>query len=83
MKHRAAFLIECFILSVALAPTSLFGQESEAMGSLVRSNTQFAIDLYQKLGTESGNILFSPYSISTVGILACRGARHALDMLVA
>jgi serine protease inhibitor len=70
---RAAFLTVCFILSAALPATGLFGQEIEATQSLVRSNTRFAIDRYQKLGTESGNILFSPYSISTVGILAYRG----------
>jgi uroporphyrinogen decarboxylase len=46
-----------------------------AAQKLVLSNTRFALDLYGELKTANGNVLFSPYSISTVGILAYRGAR--------
>ncbi len=75
MRRTAAFLIACILLSAVFPVAILFGQDSEVTKKLVRGNTQFALDLYQKLKTGDGNILFSPFSISTVGVLAYRGAR--------
>lgn len=77
MRRTAAFLIACILLSAVFPVAILFGQDSEVTKKLVRGNTQFALDLYQKLKTGDGNILFSPFSISTVGVLAYRGAREA------
>jgi len=42
---------------------------------LVSGNTQFALDLYQQIRTEPGNLFFSPYSISTALAMTYGGAR--------
>jgi serpin B len=73
MRRRSFRITACVLLSTAIAATGLFGQD--AAQQLVRGNTQFALDLYQRLRQRDGNLLFSPFSISTVGILAYRGAR--------
>jgi serpin B len=44
------------------------------VSSLVNDNTGFAIDLYQVLAGKSGNLFFSPYSISEVLAMAYAGA---------
>lgn len=43
--------------------------------AVVRGNTAFALDLYQKLRTIKGNLFFSPYSISTALAMTYAGAR--------
>ena len=47
------------------------------MGTLVKGNTQFALNLYQQLASETTteNIFFSPYSISTALAMTSAGAR--------
>jgi len=46
-----------------------------AVSPLVQANTQFALDLYQQIRTEPGNLFFSPYSISTALAMTYAGAR--------
>jgi len=41
----------------------------------VESNTAFAVDLYQRLKDQPGNLFFSPYSLSTALAMAYAGAR--------
>jgi serpin B len=43
--------------------------------TLVQGNNQFAFDLYSRLAKEEGNIVFSPYSISTALAMTYAGAR--------
>ena len=45
------------------------------MEALVRGNTEFALDLYQKLRIVEDNLFFSPYSISTALAMTYAGAR--------
>lgn len=47
---------------------------SQAENGIVRGNTEFALDLYQKLRTPSGNLFFSPYSISMALAMTYAGA---------
>lgn len=42
--------------------------------SVVDGNTQFALDLYGQVATNSGNLFFSPYSISTCLAMLYAGA---------
>jgi serpin B len=51
-----------------------FGQKSDVT-CVARGNTNFAIDIYNKIRQESGNIFFSPYSISTAFAMTYVGAR--------
>lgn len=45
-----------------------------ALQDLVEGNTEFALDLYQQLREEDGNIFFSPYSLSLALAMTYAGA---------
>jgi serpin B len=47
--------------------------------SLVDGNTEFALDLYQKLKEQPGNLFCSPYSISTALAMTRAGARGTTE----
>ena len=47
---------------------------AEGLGSLTSGNNAFALDLYQRLQDQSGNIFFSPYSISSALAMTYAGA---------
>jgi len=70
-------------LVVAYLPGSLTARQTDAdIGSLVRGNSQFALDLYAELMKSEGNLVFSPYSVSTALAMTYAGARGntALEM---
>lgn len=48
---------------------------SPEVKAVVDGNTAFALDLYQKLKAQPGNLFFSPYSISTGLAMTYAGAR--------
>jgi serpin B len=52
------------------------------MAALVNGNTAFAIDLYKKVANDTGNIFFSPYSVSIALAMTWGGAKGetATDM---
>ena len=66
-------------IPVIVMISSAFGSPPEARSaqtrSLVAGNTAFALDLYGRLKTGSGNLFFSPYSISTCLAMTHAGAR--------
>jgi serpin B len=45
------------------------------LAKLVDGNTEFALDLYQQLAKEDGNLFYSPYSISLALAMTYAGAR--------
>jgi serpin B len=45
------------------------------LAAVVDGNNQFALNLYQKLSTAPGNLVFSPYSISAALAMTYAGAR--------
>ncbi len=47
----------------------------EDVKALVQGNNAFALDLYRRLGAKGGNVVFSPYSISTALAMTYAGAR--------
>lgn len=49
--------------------------EHKGQGSLGRDNAVFALDLYAKLRGQSGNVFFSPHSISAALAMTYAGAR--------
>lgn len=55
--------------------TSFAVSESET-AELVSGNSQFALDLYQELRGEEGNLFYSPYSISLALAMTYGGARE-------
>ena len=50
---------------------------------LVEGNTAFALDLYQTLSGEEGNLIFSPYSISLALAMTYAGARGETEQQMA
>lgn len=57
-------------LTEATAP-----EEEADTQAVVRGNVAFAVDLYQQLSTQEGNVFFSPYSISLALGMTYGGAR--------
>ena len=51
------------------------GPENEDQAALVAGNTEFALDLYAQLRANDGNLILSPYSISTALGMTYAGAR--------
>ena len=47
----------------------------EELKTLVKGNNEFAVELYSRLSRRHGNIIFSPYSLSTALTMAYAGAR--------
>jgi serpin B len=50
---------------------------------VVEGNNKFALELYQKLRAEEGNLFFSPYSISTALAMTYAGARGQTERQMA
>jgi len=62
--------------TISLLPAMLIPfTDSPEVKSTVDGNTAFALDLYQKLKGQPGNLFFSPYSISTSLAMTYAGAR--------
>jgi serpin B len=57
------------------AKQNVHNNDLSGIETAVQGNTQFALDLYQKLRTTKGNLFFSPYSISTALAMTFAGAR--------
>ncbi len=57
------------------------GQSDAAITA--RGNAAFALDLYRILAAESGNLCFSPYSISTALAMTYAGARGETELQMA
>lgn len=71
MKSKA---ILSLIISVACCFNALAASFTNVQ-KVVAGNTQFAVNLYDKLRTNDGNVFFSPYSISTALAMTYSGAR--------
>ena len=71
------------LIPIILMVSSVFGSPPDARSaqtqSLVEGNTAFALDLYDQLKTGSGNLFFSPYSISTCLAMTYAGARAGTE----
>jgi len=67
MKQTLLVLLSFIVLSMPMATTA-------QVESLVASNTAFALNLYSELATNSGNLFFLPYSISTCLAMLYAGA---------
>jgi serine protease inhibitor len=73
----ASFVILILAATViyALPQTSKSFKGSPGTSAVVDANTAFAVDLYQRLKSQPGNLFFSPYSISSALAMTYVGAR--------
>ena len=69
--RQGSILLVLLAPLLLLKPPALFAQ----VQSLVASNTAFALNLYQQLATDQGNLFLFPYSISTCLAMTYDGAR--------
>jgi serpin B len=61
---------------LALAAVAVPARAGEPdVGALVKGNNAFALDLYQQLRAQDGNLFLSPYSISAALAMTSAGAR--------
>lgn len=70
MKALISLLITCLVL-----PVALWAAEPPMTAAAVRDNNAFAVELYGQLRNHSGNLFFSPESISTALAMTYAGAR--------
>jgi serpin B len=70
--HRLGFIFIVLMTALFSTPASVNAADTN---SVVIGNTAFALDLYGHLRTNSGNLFFSPHSISTCLAMVYAGAR--------
>jgi serpin B len=77
VKFLFLILLTCMILPMTGLPaeTPLSVTATSDQAAVVEGNNAFAIDLYCQLRTQSGNLFFSPNSISTALSMTYVGAR--------
>ena len=63
------------LLSVGCSKSPTSDLKELGFYTVVKGNSAFAFDLYQKLKGKKGNLFFSPYSISTALAMTYAGAR--------
>ncbi|AOY57031.1 MULTISPECIES: serpin family protein [Desulfococcus] len=77
------------LLAVAIVlygnPATASRTECSAVDTLVEGNSAFAVKLYRELGAANGNLLFSPYGVSSALAMTYAGAREntAVEMKAA
>jgi serpin B len=74
MKPLVALLITCFVLPVAGWAAETAPSATADQAAVVEGNNAFAVELYNQLRNQSGNLFFSPESISTALAMAYAGA---------
>jgi serpin B len=67
-------ILAATVISVLPQAPKSFSRSPESSAA-VNANTAFAVDLYQKLKGQPGNLFFSPYSISSALAMTYAGAR--------
>jgi len=74
-SSRQCLVFGGLVLGGLLCWTNPHAAAATGATALVSSNTAFALSLYGQLGTNDGNLFFSPYSISTCLGMVYDGAR--------
>ena len=82
MKPLISLLIPCLVLPVAACSADLPTTATSNEAKVAQGNNAFAIELYGRLRKQSGNLFFSPESISTALAMTYAGARAILDILL-
>lgn len=68
--------LSCTVLALLLAASVVAKPiDKPLLEAVANGNTVFAIDLYHRLGSDEGNLFFSPYSIYNALTMAAEGAR--------
>lgn len=69
-------VIFAITFAVSASPASAAQPTDLPLKTLVKGNSAFAVKLYQELGAKSGNLFFSPFSVSSALGMTYAGARE-------
>src|SRR5208337_2706122 len=75
MKLLLSSLIACLVLQSAAGSAQTPPSATDDRAAVVEGNNAFAVELYGQLRSQSGNLFFSPESISTALAMTYAGAR--------
>ena len=75
MKIKLTNLSIILVAIVLIIYPFYLAKAGDTLQTVVKGNTDFGFDLYQKLKNEEGNLFFSPYSISSALAMTYAGAR--------
>ena len=75
MKSKLKIIQSIVAVTFFLSSSSIFAKTNSDLQTIIKGNSDFGFDLYQKLKREKGNLFFSPYSISTALAMTYAGAR--------
>ncbi len=75
MKLALSLLIACSVLPLSAGSAENTPMSATVSEKLVAGNNAFAVDLYGHLRNQSGNLFFSPASVSTALAMTYSGAR--------
>ena len=75
MKLLLSLLLACFVLQRAALAAETSPSATADQAAVVEGNNAFAVELYSQLRKQSGNLFFSPESISTALAMTYAGAR--------
>ncbi len=75
MINTACRWMAVAVALILVGPASGSARAEAQMNTLIRDNTAFAAEIYRNLSTDGGNLILSPYSISTAFAMTYAGAR--------
>ena len=75
MKSKLKIVSIIVAVTFFLSSPSIFAKTNSDLQTIIKGNSDFGFDLYQRLKGEKGNLFFSPYSISTALAMTYAGAR--------
>jgi serine protease inhibitor len=83
MRRIRLFSVLLLVTIVISGCTKKEFPTSKDTSKLVRDNTSFAVDLYKRISSTEGNLILSPYSISTAMSMTYAGARGNTEKQIA
>ena len=75
MKTKLKIIQSIVVVAFFLSSPLIFAETTSDLQTVVKGNSAFGFDLYQKLKETEGNLFFSPFSISTALAMTYAGAR--------
>jgi serpin B len=72
-------VLALLVVGAGPATVAVANDTESVPNSIVRANTDFALELYSRLAADQDNVAFAPYGVSSGLGLVCAGARGATE----